>query len=279
MKKFLSVILTLIMVFTVCAPVVFAEDEQKNYLMLGDSIAAGLGLEHRTRNAYGAIVAYNNDYGYKNDAVSGHTSKQLILRLSNPQVACDVKKADIISISIGGNDFLMDNLAKILREAQNGNFEPISKICKKYKKNLETILSKIRNLNADAVILLQNLYNPRTDDLREVYGKGIELLNGAIGSFTAEHKQDGVLLVDLEAKMKNFDSSYFQADQVHPSAKGHQTIAQGVQDVLFENGISQRQTIEIVETEPSPAEALFDKIIFFFRRLIGKLMNIGKAAQ
>lgn len=277
MKKLLSFVLALVMALTVCVPMAYAEDEQKNYLMLGDSIAAGLGLEHRTRNAYGAIVAYNNNYSYKNDAVSGHTSQQLIMRLSNPSVAGDVKKADIISISIGGNDFLMDNLAKILKEAQNGNYEPINKICVKYKKNLETILLKIRKLNKDAVILLQTLYNPRWDDLREVYGKGIEILNGTIGLFTAEHTQDGVLLVDLETKMKDFDSSYFQKDQVHPSAKGHQTIAQGVQDVLFENGLSERQTIEIVETQPSAIEAMFDKIIFFFRRLIGKLINIGEA--
>lgn len=277
MKKLLSVVLALVMAFSICVPVAFAQEEHKNYLMLGDSIAAGLGLEHRTRNAYGAIVAYNNDYSYKNDAVSGHTSKQLIMRLSNVKVARDVKQADIISISIGGNDFLMDNLAKILKEAQNGNYEPINNICVKYKKNLETILSKIRGLNEDAVVLIQTLYNPRWDDLREVYGKGIEILNSTISSFTLEHNQDKVLLVDLAAKMKDFDSSYFQADQVHPSAKGHQAIAQGVQDVLFESGLSEKQTIEIIETEPGTLEAIFDKIIFFFRRLIGKLMNIGKA--
>lgn len=278
MKKLLSVVLALVIAFSICVPAVFAENEQqKNYLMLGDSIAAGLGLEHRTRNAYGAIVAYNNNYSYKNDAVSGHTSKQLIMRLGSPSVAHDVKKADIISISIGGNDFLMDNLSKILKEVKEGNFETVEKVCAKYKENLETILSKIRKLNGDAVILLQNLYNPRWDDLRDVYGAGIEYLNGTIGSFTAEHNQDKVLLVDVAAKMKDFDSSYFQADQVHPSIKGHQKIAQCVQDVLFENGISERQVIEIVDAEPSVLEALFDKIIFFFRRLIGKLMNIGKA--
>ena len=158
MKKTFSVILALVMCLSTFVTA-SAVTDKPFYLVLGDSIAYGSGLGNPTEACYGKIVADTNNYEYVNYSVPGHTTTNLIARLGQSEVVEALQKADIISISIGGNDFLMNNLYGLMYDAMvAGDLLRFDEIGKGVYKNLSVIIGKIRALNADAVILMQNLY-------------------------------------------------------------------------------------------------------------------------
>ena len=105
----LSVLLSLLLALGCCVMAAAAE-EAPHYIVLGDSIAFGSGLSNPRQAVYGKIVADTNGYAYDNFAVPGHTTQNLLQRMQNEQVKAAIADADIISISIGGNNFLLGNL-------------------------------------------------------------------------------------------------------------------------------------------------------------------------
>lgn len=135
MKKILSIVLALTLCFCSFTVVSSANDDKPFYLVLGDSIAYGSGLGNPTEACYGKIVADTNDYEYVNYFVPGHTTTNLIARLSQPEVIDALKKADIISISIGGNDFLLGNLTELIFNAiVLKDYSPLDTIAAKFSK-------------------------------------------------------------------------------------------------------------------------------------------------
>ena len=107
-KSVLAVLLTAALLLGACSAALAAA--KPRYVVLGDSIAYGSGLSNPTKAVYGKIVADTNGYEYENYAIPGHTTQNLLRRLENDKVRAAVKKADIISISIGGNNFLLGDL-------------------------------------------------------------------------------------------------------------------------------------------------------------------------
>ena len=104
MKKILSVLLCVILLIGTVFTLSFAE-EKPHFVVLGDSIAYGSGIINSKNAVYGKIIADTNGYEYDNFAIPGHTTKNLLSRLENKNVSEAVADADIISISIGGNNF------------------------------------------------------------------------------------------------------------------------------------------------------------------------------
>ncbi len=87
----------------------------QNLLALGDSITTGFGLENYTPggtpylcpsyiNTVANAMGLECERSYVNRAVNGHTSADLAALLST--LTDEVKAADLIVISIGGNDLL-----------------------------------------------------------------------------------------------------------------------------------------------------------------------------
>ena len=97
-----------------CCVIADAAEDAPHYVVLGDSIAFGSGLSNPRQAVYGRIVADTNGYAYDNFAVPGHTTQNLLQRMQNEQVKAAIADADIISISIGGNNFLLGNLNALL---------------------------------------------------------------------------------------------------------------------------------------------------------------------
>lgn len=164
-------------------------------VFLGDSIAAGYGLEGYDKsdlyhcNSYANIIG--NDYAallteegcdfvMKNDAVSGDTSQDLIDLLDSGEIDADLKDSEAVVVSIGGNDILhiifgaAENLGW---DSSTGDFDfdrvnfkdaitqltsmsdEIDDALKGYEANLAIIEQKIRD-RTDGEIYIQTLYNP-----------------------------------------------------------------------------------------------------------------------
>ena len=76
------------------------------YVALGDSIADGYGLAE-DEQAFPELVAAERGYELKTVASSeGLTSADLLAQLSDKNVAAQVASADVITITVGGNDLM-----------------------------------------------------------------------------------------------------------------------------------------------------------------------------
>lgn len=233
MKKLTAILLSLVMIFGIFAVNGYAENEKKFYLVLGDSIAYGSGISNSREACYGKIVADTNGYDYANHSVPGHTTTNLINRLKDETVISDLKKADIISISIGGNDFLMSNLIGLMFDSiVLDDHTEYDKIAEGFYTNICEIVEIINSHNADAVILMQTLYNPQSGYLRAPYQEGADRINAAIERYNAENP-DEIVIVDVGTALGD-DMENYADDEIHPSAAGNEIIAETVLDKLHE---------------------------------------------
>ncbi|MBR2418176.1 MAG: SGNH/GDSL hydrolase family protein [Clostridia bacterium] len=222
-RKTTAVVLCLVMLLMSLGTVAFAEGT-KCYVVLGDSIGYGSGIRNSVEACYGKIVADTNGYEYANHAIPGHTTTNLIARLGEEKVKADVARADIISISIGGNDFLMSNLYGLMFDAMvKGDYSKFDAIGNSFYKNFCTIMELIRGLNSDAAVLMQTLYNPQSGYLRAPYQQGADRINAAIERYAEAHPGD-IIIVDVASAL-NSDMANFASDAIHPSAQGNEEIA------------------------------------------------------
>lgn len=237
-KKLISLALALIMALSCFSVISFAEEEKPlSYVVLGDSIAYGSGLINSTDACYGKIVAETNGYTYANHSVPGITSGVLLKMLTdNEAVRESVASADIISISIGGNNFLTDNMiglafASLVRKDMSG----FDAIAENYYNEICSIMDCINGLNSDVPVLLQTIYNPQKGAAGVVYLEGGIRLNDMMRKYDAEHPGE-IVIVEV-ADALNGDYENFADDKIHPSAKGNEEIAVVILGKLSEMGL------------------------------------------
>jgi len=97
-------ILLLVLTFLFSSVCTFGEKE-KIYVALGDSITTGYGLPEDARS-FAEIISESNGYALINHAVDGNTASGILAQMKNPAVLADIAKADLITITCGGNDLL-----------------------------------------------------------------------------------------------------------------------------------------------------------------------------
>lgn len=102
-RRLLSVLLSLCLALGLLPTAAFAQGEV--YVALGDSISTGYGLTDSDA-CFTRQIAASKSYALKSHAVDGATSSTLLAKLSDPAVAADVASADVITITIGGNDLM-----------------------------------------------------------------------------------------------------------------------------------------------------------------------------
>ncbi len=269
MKKLTAILLSLVMIFAVFSICGYAETEKPFYLVLGDSIAFGSGLTNSREACYGKIVADTNGYDYANHSVPGHTTANLINRLKDETVISDLKKADIISISIGGNDFLMSNLIGLMFDSiVLGDHSEYNKISEGFYTNLCEIIDIINSHNADAVILMQTLYNPQSGYLRAPYQEGADRINAEIERYNTENPGE-IVIVDV-GKALGDDMANYADDEIHPSTKGNEIIAQEVLAKLYELNLGDTVT-PIINAKGKDIE--IPSIFTSSLRIIGTVFN------
>lgn len=177
-------------------------------LVLGDSISTGYGLTNYKQgnnyntDSYANLLAkkykLSQNSDYYNYAIDGQTSLELYSRVKSGNYDEDIKKSDLILISIGGNDllsalleFIQDTMetdltsdealsashetADLANEEAELNFDftdpnilnnlnkmvkTISNNITKLKANLIGITDEIHEISPNAEIVFQTVYNP-----------------------------------------------------------------------------------------------------------------------
>lgn len=281
-RKFIAAVLVIVMLACCVAVLAACNDdkavEKTEIVYLGDSIAEGilgaspLGLRHEY--AYANVLGRRNDLTYYNHSVSGHLTKDLRAILENEDLDYDmarglllhVSEADIIHVSILGNDLLQSmNMNAVVLEAAQDKYDIINGIAATASENIAVIVDRLKELNPDALIIFQNVYNPLSEkstlvdeptratlsaeygieegDLRELGSGILDRLNGVLDNYLKDHP-DAFVIADARNEFDRiFEEDYERGkgliypDYIHPSNEGHAVLADLTQGILEERGL------------------------------------------
>lgn len=274
-RKIISFILAVMFIFSSFSVCCLAATKY-NYVVLGDSIAYGSGLLNAKEACYGKMVADTCGFNYANHAVPGATTSEFLDELKDRTIRVDLAKADIVSISIGGNDFLNELSNLMYDSIVRKNYEDFDIIGNGIYTNIKKAIGIILGLSPDAVILLQTLYNPMTGYLKESYQQAADRVNAAVYRLAKEYPKN-VAVVDVDTLLTG-DKENFADDTLHPTAKGNKKIADEVLSVLRKLGFTKKtkiatNTIGIdVHLGSVVSEPL--ELYAFFLHAIAKVVNV-----
>lgn len=247
MKRFISLLLA-VLIFATCFSVTCFADNNLKYVVIGDSIARGAGVLNPDEACYGLMVANTNGYDYANYGVDALTSEKLLKRLDDKEVLDDIREADIISLSIGGNDFLTSNIISLFIAAEfTKNYEDFYELRDKFYENFGLIITKIRNENPDVVLLVQTIYNMRRDFLKGTNQIGTDLLNECYNRYLDENP-GAYILVDVGTELSGRDDC-LALDTIHPNGTGNIVIARHILQALKDEGLG-TATEPVIVIEP-----------------------------
>ncbi|MBQ7689007.1 MAG: hypothetical protein IJT27_07305 [Clostridia bacterium] len=250
MKKLLCVLLAVVMLASLSIPALAASNAPLYYVLLGDSIAEGYGVRNSNEACYGRIVADTNGYIYQNFGRAAVDSCDLVNYLQEGSFydryysirAC-VAAADIISLSVGANDYLcyhdVYNLA--FRAILGVNKAELNAIADAFYDNLCMIINEIRALNPTATLLVQKVYSIWYGLAGRAFDAAASRCNAVIEKYDREHPGT-ILLCDITPAMNRHPENLAD-DCVHPNAKGNVAIAKIVLQQLYDLGLG-------AETEP-----------------------------
>ncbi|MEK4192125.1 stalk domain-containing protein [Paenibacillus sp. FSL L8-0323] len=152
-----------------------------------------------------------------------------------PQIAAELKEADLITITIGGND--VSSLFLQFKELTDADFQTqLDQRLADYQTNVKAVLENIRAVSPQATIILADQYQPAP---KVALGQMYNRLMTAAGKFTeaadsvaASVNQEGakVLVAHVAAKFAGVEGSLTHiigAGQTdfHPTQLGYETIA------------------------------------------------------
>ncbi|AOV07690.1 GDSL-type esterase/lipase family protein [Sporosarcina ureilytica] len=194
---------------------------------LGDSLTEGIGDELKMGGYFGRVTTAMAEWqGVKdveanNLAKRGRRSDQLITQLEGRDVQEQLKKADIILFTIGGNDVMKIVKRDLFELKINAFNEELSR----FEKRLDEIFGIIRGLNGNAIIIVGGLYNPFSivaDEATE-FDEILEDWNDAIEVRTVlDGKSCFIPVSDLFYSNENM---VYHTDFFHPNAKGYVQMA------------------------------------------------------
>lgn len=290
MKKIICAALALIILGAAALlPVSAAAPKYSRLLLLGDSITYGYGLEGDVNScaSYGNLV--KADLGldaahFKNAAVNGYTSEQLLALL--PSVQSYVKSSDLIIITIGGNDLLhivwdaldkvfeggfrdysqlpdvLSDPAKMQKLIEQLTLAQITSAIVKYTTNLAAITSYIRTNNADAEVIFLAQYDPMEgvegiEALSSVAAAAISMLNAAMKS---QVTLGGCTYLDVYTPFKGHATEWTNilSIDIHPNKEGHAQIYRLVMNYLEQKAADDttaEDTTAAVTTAPETTTA------------------------
>lgn len=190
---------------------------------LGDSLTRGIG-DPEGQGYFGIakkeLQKENPKISAINLGISGQTSNDLVKQMNQRQVRETVKKADWITITIGGNDLFRSSgrLAKIDKRAAE-------KSRLRYEQNLNSILSSIQKENPKATIFLFGLYNPFGDlPVNEQSSKMIAEWNQTLNQVSLNYQR--VIVIHTYDLFQLEPTRYLYQDHFHPNRNGYQRMAE-----------------------------------------------------
>ncbi|MDN6626032.1 MAG: GDSL-type esterase/lipase family protein [Pisciglobus halotolerans] len=231
------------------------EKKSIHLVAIGDSLTQGVGDSQdaggyvpriqkklTSLNSVKEVVADN--YG-----VAGERSDEILSRMTeNEKMKNDLKTADIVVLTAGGNDILQ----VFKKEKLAVSTDSFEKTLEDYRENLKTILEQIHLQNTQSQVYVFGLYNPYSAVFADVSEMKMILdeWNGSIDEIVSSDSQGTFLPIQTifsqpKKQTKNLDTAtsselqqydatdnpyLYEKDLFHPNDAGYEKMT----DVLFE---------------------------------------------
>ncbi|MEH7305097.1 SGNH/GDSL hydrolase family protein [Neobacillus drentensis] len=221
-------------------------------LSAGDSLTQGVG----DSNNSGGYLPYletmlEKEKGIKevdfyNYGVKGNRTTQLLKRLKTAEMKGALQEADLVILTIGGND-IMKVVKDNIENLQLSTFTAEKEL---YQKHLTQIFDLIHQENPHAQVVLVGLYNPFSKWFSEI--KELDEIvadwNKAGQAVTANYAN--AYFVEVEDMFLNANENLLYTDNFHPNDKGYELIAQRLNQTLEEQVLPELdKTPYMVNTE------------------------------
>jgi lysophospholipase L1-like esterase len=207
------------------------EKSNMKVVALGDSLTRGFG-DTSGKGYVGDVIDQlrshaKSSVSLSNLAINGQTSKQLFKQIEQKEVLRQVEKADVILLTIGGND--LNQQGRMLNELTSSH---VQKIFTPYKNNLVDILKQIRAVNAHAPLYFIGLYDPyfgasnanaTSQVVRQWNNETAEIIAGF----------PNMIFVPTFDLFQLHEEQFLYLDHFHPNTKGYQRIAERIAPLLM----------------------------------------------
>lgn len=197
---------------------------------LGDSLTRGTGDE--TGKGYVGVLMdeikekTKQDVQLTNLGISGQRSDQLKQQIEQTEVQRQIKNADIVLVTMGGNDLFRGGQGLLEFEAKG-----IEEIEKKFLENMNFVFTQIRANNPSANVFFIGLYNPFSDlDQGKEMSKIVRHWNYQSAELSAAFPN--VVFVPTFDLFELKVNDYLYTDKFHPNTKGYRLIAERVASLL-----------------------------------------------
>lgn len=210
------------------------------YLALGDSLTKGVGDETNNYGFTGLLAQELNKWPaiseveLDNRGKNGRRSDQLLTLVEDGQYDEELSKANLITITLGGNDVM-----KVVKEKLfNLDVEMFKEAMPPFLERYEQIVEYIRT-KTSAPIILVGFYNPFTiiTDEYTPFETIIEDWNKEIESITK--KTENACFVHIEDLFTSNVDMVYHTDFFHPNAKGYERMAERVKQSLSDCNIEE----------------------------------------
>lgn len=199
-----------------------------NVLVMGDSLAKGTGDENG-KGFGGYFSDYlkskkNKNVKTDNIAINGDVSNGLLKVVQNKDNNDLIKNANIIFISIGGNEI------KEFRSESSLTSIEVKSVENNYLNNIRNIFKIIRNENSKCMVIFIGLYNPFGTDINS---DKVQLLNS--WNYDTQNivtsDSNSVFVPTYDIFQYNI-KKYLTIDNFHPNSSGYKAIAERVEQIL-----------------------------------------------
>ncbi|WP_455662415.1 GDSL-type esterase/lipase family protein [Pradoshia sp.] len=215
------------------------KDEKKlSIVALGDSLTRGIGDDsgqgYVKRLTRALTEEYNQDISLANLSISGAKTDDLAALLETSGAQHAISKADIILMTIGGNDLFPG--ADALTAENLAEYAPDTAA---FETNSRIILDSLREQNPDAPIYWISLYNP-FEDLTILGDTSQFVIDWNYQLQMLASQYESLVIIPVFDLFQGQVKEFLYTDHFHPNAKGYEAIAERLTQAI----VSQQQLRE-----------------------------------
>lgn len=213
-----------------------ADDGSIRILALGDSLTRGAG-DSEGKGYVGYVVdelqeQLEEEVVLNNLGMDGLTSTELAAMLDQEAIRQEAEAADVMFLSIGANDLFQRGETLLNMEE-----EAIRPLEEQYTRQLDSILTELRELNASAPIYLIGLYNPFIEySESDTTSKIVRDWNYETAETAA--KYDHTIVVPTFDLFQIDVQQFLHTDMFHPNTEGYQMIADRAAGLIMAWGVA-----------------------------------------
>lgn len=216
------------------------EKTDVDVVAMGDSLTEGIGDEQE-QNGYAGRFANSikeqmngiKEVQLLETAKKGRRSDELITQIKSGDIDNELKTAEIITLTIGGNDLMKVFRANITSLEKSAFDEERPLFAKRYKE----IFKLIREKNKKAPIVALGVYNPLTvytDDPSQFEAILTEWNGDMKKVVDADKHAVFIPVVDL---FNSNDEDVYSEDYFHPNAKGYTNMTNRIYETLEKSDV------------------------------------------